>query len=97
MNVHWNALNVQDATFLTGVVYQMARDITRIHEQVKANGGGWDEVNQHPACQLYAKRIAWLAGLGGVSNVEACQAALEECVANITPEERAKMFGTILN
>jgi len=63
MNVHWNALNIQGATFLTGIVYQFARDITRIYEEVKKNGGGWDEVNQHPACRMYAKRIAWVAGL----------------------------------
>ena len=63
-NIYQNALDVQSASNLSGVVLQFARDMRRINEEVRASGGGTEQVNKHPVCRLYAEQIAWLTGAG---------------------------------
>ena len=64
MCVYQNALNAQSACNLSGVVYQFARDMDAICDEVHAAGGGTDEKNHHPVCRLYAEQIAYLTGAG---------------------------------
>ena len=68
MNIYRTALEIQDASNLSGVVYQFARDMKVICEEVRRNGGGTDAINRHPACRLFAEQIAWLTGAGSCPN-----------------------------
>ena len=85
MSIYQNALHVQSASNLSGVVLQFARDMARINEEVRAEGGGTDQANRHPVCRLYAEQIAWLTGAGRcdshatyVRAHDACQRKVEE-------------------
>ena len=84
MSIYQNALDVQSASNLSGVVLQFARDMKRINEEVRASGGGTEQVNKHPVCRLYAEQIAWLTGAGGLDPDtyrqahDACQRKVEE-------------------
>lgn len=69
------AIQVQDACNLSGVVHSFSRAITRLRALLEAQGkGGTDAVNTHPICWLWSDKIASLTGsqLGGVS--EMCDA-----------------------
>ncbi len=79
MNVYKNALQVQDACNLAGVVHQFSRDMTVVCEQVRAAGGGTDQINTHAICRLYAEQVAWLSGAGSCSDNESYRRAYEEC------------------
>jgi hypothetical protein len=57
------AIAVQDACNLSGVVHGFSRAITRLRTLLEAQGkGGTDNVNRHPICVLWADKIADLAG-----------------------------------
>lgn len=56
------ALQSQNACNLSGIVRSLAEVTNRIWDEVRANGGGTDEVNQHPICRMYAEQIAFLSG-----------------------------------
>lgn len=61
------ALNVQDACNLSGVAHGFSRAISRLRALLEAEGkGGTDNVNEHPICQLWADKIASLAGVQSV-------------------------------
>lgn len=79
MNIYRTALEVQDASNLSGVVYQFARDMKIICEEVRRNGDGTDAVNHHPVCRLYAEQIAWLTGAGSCSDNRSYRHAYEDC------------------
>ena len=55
-----NALNVQDACNLSGIVHSFSRDIARLRELNP--GMGTAEINQHAICVLYSNKIRSLAG-----------------------------------
>ena len=85
MSIYLNALDVQSASNLSGVVLQFARDMEQVNEEVRASGGGTEQVNKHPVCRLYAEQIAWLTGAGTcdshatyVRAHDACQRKVEE-------------------
>ena len=54
------ALNVQDACNLSGVVHGFARAIGDLRELFPDKGT--DFINRHPICQLWADKIAHLTG-----------------------------------
>jgi hypothetical protein len=71
------ALAVQDACNLSGVVHGFSRSISRLRALLEAEGkGGTDAVNGHPICQLWADKIASLAGVQDVG-CEAYSAAYQ--------------------
>lgn len=56
------AIQVQDACNLSGVVLSFARSIVRLRALLAAEGkGGTDSVNRHPICQLWADKIQSLS------------------------------------
>lgn len=60
-----NALDVQCACNLSGVVHSFSRDITQLWDICRAvTGQGTDWVNTHPACILYADKIVSLSSAG---------------------------------
>jgi hypothetical protein len=63
-----DALDVQSACNLSGVVHSFSRVISKLREEVNKLGPecepsspkGTDWVNSHPICRLYAEQIAFL-------------------------------------
>lgn len=57
------ALDVQDACNLSGVVHSFSRVITQLRETLTAEGKfSTDKLNAHPICVLYSSKIASLTG-----------------------------------
>lgn len=57
------ALEVQDACNLSGVVHSFSRAITELRELLREHEGyGTHMVNTHPVCVAYASKIASLSG-----------------------------------
>lgn len=54
------ALAVQDACNLSGVVHGFSRSISRLRALLPM--AGTDAINRHPVCQLWADKIAQLSG-----------------------------------
>ena len=79
MNIYRSALEVQDASNLSGVVYQFARAMTVICEEVRKNGGGTDAINRHPVCRMFGEQILWLSGGGSPANHRSYLRAHDEC------------------
>ena len=58
-----NALDVQDACNLSGVVHSFSRDIARLRQLTDSEPGfSTSKLNEHPICRLYADKIASLSG-----------------------------------
>ena len=73
------ALQVQDACNLSGVVHSFSRAITRLRALLEAEGkGGTLAVNMHPVCWLWSDKIASLTGsqLGAMSEMTAAYRAV---------------------
>lgn len=81
-----DAIDVQDACNLSGVVRSFSRVVTRIWEEARKRGQGTEWVNKHPICILYANKLCNLTGdvaLGGVEFSDAydiCQAEAAKCI-----------------
>ena len=60
------ALQVQDACNLSGVVHGFSRAVTELREILRATGGdlSTDSVNTHPICRMWASKIHELALMG---------------------------------
>lgn len=56
------ALNVQDACNLSGVVHTFGRMMTELHEQ----NHGTDWINQHPLAVLFSDKVDHLTGTQGL-------------------------------
>jgi hypothetical protein len=79
MNIYRTALEVQEASNLSGVVFQFAHDMKVICEEVRRKGGGTDAINRHPVCRIYAEQILWLAGGGSPANHRSYLKAHDAC------------------
>ncbi len=78
------ALQVQDACNLSGVVHSFSRAITRLRVLLEAEGnGGTSAVNTHPVCMLFTDKLADLAR---IRDYTAFEAAYAEC---------ARLSGTV--
>jgi len=78
-----DALNVQDACNLSGVVHSFDKVVTDLWEEANRIGKGTDWVNTHPIVQAYVDKLASLARVqANVNNVfdafEACRKIAEE-------------------
>lgn len=63
-----NALMVQGAANVSGVVYSLAKVLPKIWEEARELGRGTDYVNGHPIVRLYAEQIIYLSGGGSGSS-----------------------------
>jgi len=61
-----DALDVQSACNLSGVI----NSFVRVLERVRAEVQGTDAINKHPICRLYAEQIIYLTGGGSSNNSE---------------------------
>lgn len=78
-----DAIQVQNACNLSGVVHSLSRMLPDIRDEVNAAGGGTEEVNRHPIVTLFIEKLVslngrWVDGAG------------QFCEALHTCEERAK-------
>lgn len=63
------AIAVQDACNLSGIIHSFSRAMTNLREIARAEG--WestDKINTHPICILYADKIASLVSPGSSIN-----------------------------
>lgn len=74
------ALQVQDACNLSGVVHGFSRAITELREILRETGGDLSTaaVNQNPICCLWASKIHDLAQMG-LSDHERFRIAYDAC------------------
>lgn len=66
------ALAVQDACNLSGVVHGFSRAITNLRELLP--NAGTDAINHHPVCLLWADKIAHLTGTQDLGNSDVMKA-----------------------
>ncbi|MFA7218526.1 MAG: hypothetical protein WC057_08025 [Dehalococcoidales bacterium] len=60
-NPYKNALDIQDACNSCGVIQQFARDVRALSAEVRNEGKGTDDLNQHPVVILYLDKLCDLA------------------------------------
>lgn len=61
-NVYQDALDVQSACNLSGVAHSLSRHLTEnVWPEVRANNGGTDDVNRHPAVILFVAQLLYLS------------------------------------
>jgi hypothetical protein len=88
-SIYKNALQVQDASNISGVVFQFAKDMLQILAEVRSTGGGTNQVNTHPVARMYAEQIAWLTKAGTCSSHSTYRRALHLCQQKVKEEESA--------
>ena len=77
------ALAVQDACNLSGVVHSFAQAMTKLGEVARAEGKGTEWKNTHPVAVLFADKVAHLTGTQGdfgCARIDAAYAACERLV-----------------
>ena len=57
-----NAIDVQNACNLSGVVFSFAKVMQKICDEARDLGKGTDWKNNHPIAVLYASKVSSLAG-----------------------------------
>jgi hypothetical protein len=64
-----DALAVQNACNLSGVVISFGNGIKDLRANLEAEGkGGTDAVNEHPYCVLFTTQILWLSCSGSIDS-----------------------------
>lgn len=81
---YMDAILIQDACNLSGVVGSFARVIKKIWAEARATDNGSTEwVNRHPISVLYSSKISSLSGSEDMESFseayDACQAELKKC------------------
>ncbi len=67
------ALAVQDACNLSGVVHAFSTIITEVRTRLESEGkGGTNAVNTHPVCVLFSDKVAHLTGTQCLGHEDAC-------------------------
>lgn len=77
------ALSVQDACNLSGVVHSFSKILPAIWESCD----GTDEVNRHPICRLFAEQIMFLTG-GGMGDSDTYRDAYNRCMDVVEGKEQ---------
>ncbi len=70
------AIDVQNACNLSGVVHSFSRAMTKIWE---SNKTGTEEANTHPIARLYAEQVMHLSG-AGMGDSFTYSAAYQHCL-----------------
>lgn len=76
--LYQDAMDVQNACNLSGVVHAMSKAVTELWEEARENSGGTDYVNQHPVVIAYISKLRALAGCDCTSKEIAAFEALEK-------------------
>ena len=75
-----SALYSQDACNGGALIRAMGRIIPKVQEQVRQDGGGTDDVNEHPIVVLFTAQLMHLSGLG-VADTTKWSRAYDACHA----------------
>ena len=73
------ALAVQDACNLSGVVHALDKIVTLLWEEANRTGGGTEWVNRHPITVLFVDKLADLCGVPHMSSTGHYSRAYEAC------------------
>lgn len=73
------ALAVQDACNLSGVVFAFSRAMEAICKEASEKGYGTEWKNRHPVSKLFADKITMLAFYGGAHDLHEYSKAYDEC------------------
>ncbi len=77
-----DAINVQDACNLSGVVQSWAKMVAKVWDEARAQNAGTQFVNEHPINVMYASKVSSLTGAGDsfqfFTAYEACQERIKE-------------------
>jgi len=90
-----DAVQVQDACNLSGVVHSMVEAMESVCDMANRLGEGTAWKNRHPVMVLFAAKVAHLAGLGDSSLCEAYERAHHLCEA-YARSERAPEIGRLV-
>lgn len=90
INDYQDAITVQSASNLSGVVKSFARVIEKISKEGFNEYKGTDWVNAHPICRLYAEQICHLTGGGTPSNGDSYHSAYKHIEQRIEKYEKTK-------
>ena len=63
-----DAIFVQDARNISGVIHALDRTMSKIADISRANCTGTDWLNKHPIIVLFADKLASMAGVQGISS-----------------------------
>ncbi len=74
-----NALQVQDAVNLSGIIHSFSRDFEALWKEADRLKKGTQYVNTHPVCRLYLEQIAFLV-CGGNLDFDSYDSATKFCV-----------------
>lgn len=74
-----NALAVQDACNLSGVLFSFARDMEAVNAAARELGEGTEWRNNHPIVRLYVDKLASLSGMQGTAGYDNFPAAYAWC------------------
>jgi hypothetical protein len=81
---HWqNAMSVQDACNLSGVVFSFEKAMQAICDEANAEGHGTDWKNTHPIVVLFTTQLAYLSNTATVVDSEVYRKAYEAVEAMI--------------
>lgn len=94
MSVYYRAFFNQTNPAFAVIVLQFATDLKEILLEIKDHGGSVADLQDHPICRMYAKRLAWKTGLGSVANVDAYHQALDECARHLDGKQLAEILDT---
>jgi hypothetical protein len=78
-NMYQDALDVQGAVNLSGVV----RSLVAVIDELRKENKGSDYVNTHPVCRMFAEQISHLTGAG---NPDSYHKAYLACVEHASQE-----------
>lgn len=73
-----DAITVQDACNLSGVVHSFSRVISKIWVEARKEKKGTEWVNQHPISKMYSDKILHLAGECNMNTYLSCERQVEE-------------------
>jgi hypothetical protein len=62
MNIYKEAIEVQDACNLSGVIHSFSKVMDEIWKEAKDNGEGTYYVNHHPVAIMFSSKISSLTG-----------------------------------
>jgi hypothetical protein len=85
-----DAINVQDACNLSGVVKSLARVMDKIWDEAREGNRGTDWVNRHPIVRLYIEQLVYLnhGGMGDSDSYQSSYAMVKKRIEEINGDAK---------
>ena len=88
-----DAITVQDACNLSGVVFSFARHMEAICRAMREDGHGTDWKNAHPVAVMFASKIASLTHCEDMETFAAAYAMCRTAAATVEADEETRHAG----